>query len=168
MAEGVRVGVVGCGMGRNHAHAYRLETPRCNLVWVADVDEERARAIATEVGCRAIADWTAGLDEVDAISICTPNHLHAPQAIAAMRRGKHVLLEKPMATAEADCLEMIDVADAFDVRLMVNYSRRYRPALRWLQRAIAEVRYGRPFKISAWTQSFNESLPADSWRLQPQ
>ena len=84
----LRLGIVGSGgMGSSHAHGTNLAAPRCSLAWVADVDGDRARRLADEVGCRAITDSTAGLDDVDAVTICTPHHLHAPQTIAALRAG---------------------------------------------------------------------------------
>ena len=84
----LRLGIVGSGgMGSSHAHGTNLAAPRCSLAWVADVDGGRAGQLAGEVGCRAITDWTTGLDDVDAVTICTPHHLHAPQTIAALRAG---------------------------------------------------------------------------------
>ena len=62
---------------------------------------------------------------IDAVTICTPHHLHAPQTIAALRAGKHVMVEKPMAMNEAECREMIHVADECDRRLMVAYTMRF-------------------------------------------
>jgi predicted dehydrogenase len=67
-----------------------------------------------------------------------------------------VYVEKPMATAEADSLVMIQTAREQGVRLMVGYQMRYLPAVQWLQQAISEQRYGPPFQISAWTESFWE------------
>ena len=151
----LRLGIVGSGgMGSSHAHGTNLAAPRCSLAWVADVDGDRARQLAGEVGCRALTDWTAGLDDVDAVTICTPHHLHAPQTLAALRAGKHVMIEKPMAMNEAECREMIRVADEVDRRLMVAYTMRYRPAPARLKELLVEGSYGPPFKISAWTQGF--------------
>lgn len=153
MAETIRLGIVGSGgMGSSHAHGTNLAAPRCSLAWVADVDGDRAAQLAGEVGCRALTDWTAGLDDVDAVTICTPHHLHAPQTIAALQAGKHVMVEKPMAMTEAECREMIRVAGEHDRRLMVAYTMRYRPAPARLKELLAEGRYGSPFKLSAWTQ----------------
>ena len=76
----IRVGVLGCGMGRLHALGYQLLAPRCDLRWVADLNPELAGAVADEAGCRSLIDWREGLDDVDAVSICTPHHLHATHA----------------------------------------------------------------------------------------
>ena len=148
----LRLGIVGSGgMGSSHAHGTNLAAPRCSLAWVADVDGDRARQLAGEVGCHALTDWTAGLDDVDAVTICTPHHLHAPQTVAALRAGKHVMVEKPMAMNEAECREMIRVADEVDRRLMVAYTMRFRPAPARLKELLVEGSYGPPFKVSAWT-----------------
>lgn len=151
----MRLGIVGSGgMGRSHAYGASLAAPRCSLAWVADSDSDRAVRLGDEVGCGGITDWSLGLDDVDAVTICTPHHLHAPQAIAALQAGKHVLLEKPMAMSESEGLEMIRVADDVDRRLMIAYTMRYRPATTHLKALLDEERYGAPFKVSAWTQGF--------------
>jgi predicted dehydrogenase len=143
-------------MGHGHAMAYRLASDKCRLAWVADLDAERAQRTADAAGGEPISDWTARLDEVDAVSICTPHHLHKPMAIEAMRAGKHVLVEKPLANTEADCLEMQRVAREHDVRLMCALVVRYRPAPVWLKQALDEQRWGPIHQISAWTQAFLE------------
>ena len=138
-AASIRVGVVGCGMGHSHALGYALaaqEGANCQLVWVADLDPARAQRTAEVAGAAPASDWTARLDEVDAVSICTPHHLHQPMAIQAMHAGKHVLVEKPLANTEADCREMERVAREHDVRLMCALVMRYRPAPVWLKRAL--------------------------------
>ncbi|HET7559062.1 MAG TPA: gfo/Idh/MocA family oxidoreductase, partial [Limnochordia bacterium] len=61
----IRVGVVGGGMGRSHALAYHQARPKCDLVWVADLDRSLAEKVAGETGSKPITDWTAGLGEVD-------------------------------------------------------------------------------------------------------
>ena len=76
----LRLGIVGSGgMGSSHAHGTNLAAPRCSLAWVADVDGDRAGQLADEVGSRAITDWTAGLDDVDAVTICTPTTSTPPR-----------------------------------------------------------------------------------------
>src|SRR5262249_10115602 len=95
----VRIALIGCGgIAKGHVAAYDALRDVCELRWCVDVDEEKARAAARAAGCGWQTDYAAVLDDVDAVDICTPPHLHAPMAIAAASRGKHVLTEKVMAT----------------------------------------------------------------------
>src|SRR5438876_10143436 len=104
MAEGpIRLALVGCGgIARGHIQAYKALAGQCRLEYCVDVDEEKPRAFAAEGGCRWSTDYESILDQVDAVDIATPPHLHAPMAIAAAGRGKHVLTEKVMATRLED------------------------------------------------------------------
>src|SRR5919202_1359110 len=150
--EPVRVALIGCGgIARGHIAAYRAMGDQCRLAYCVDIDEEKARAFAAEAGCRWATDYLPVLDEVDAVDICTPPHLHAPMAIAAASRGKHVLTEKVMATRLEDADEMIRVAEANRVKLMVAYVTRFDPAWRALHEAIQEGVAGRPYLVTGRT-----------------
>lgn len=137
----IRTAVVGLKMGRAHAHAYK-EAERSDLRWVVDIDEERAATVASEVGCQYTTDYESILDDIDAISVCLPHHLHAPVSLKALEAGKHVLVEKPMANTEAECLAMIDAADRQGVKLMVAFPLRYREAYVALKEAVDSGEYG--------------------------
>ena len=119
----IRTAVVGLNMGLAHAHAYTM-SERSELTYVVDLDEEKAAKLASELGCKHATDWTEILDEVDAISLCTPHHLHGPQALQAIKAGKHVIIEKPLANSEEECLELIRAADEHDVKLRVGCDSR--------------------------------------------
>lgn len=95
----MRVAVVGCGLiGRRRAAIIRRSTED-DLVIVADTDAERAAAVARELECQDATAWqdVVGRDDVDAVVIATTHDWLAPIAVEAVRRGKHVLVEKPMA-----------------------------------------------------------------------
>src|SRR5262245_52901315 len=97
--NGVRFGIVGTGMiGKYHALAVR-ETPGAELVAVCRADPSRVEETAREYGvpCETTYEALLARRDVDAICIGTPSGLHAQQAIAAARAGKHVLVEKPIA-----------------------------------------------------------------------
>ncbi|NLN26946.1 MAG: Gfo/Idh/MocA family oxidoreductase, partial [Firmicutes bacterium] len=98
-------------MARVHAEALKA-AEQTELVAVADIKEDRARAFAEKYEADAYTDWTKMLerDDIDAIQICTPHHLHAEMTIAAANAGKHVLTEKPMAISVADADAMIEAA----------------------------------------------------------
>lgn len=103
MVEGkLGVGVVGLGLvAAEHIQAY-LANSRCKIVALCSRDRQRAQAQVAQLGltqCRAYDNLEALLeqDDVDIVSICTPNRLHVEQGIAAAQAGKHLVLEKPIA-----------------------------------------------------------------------
>ncbi|MFW5737857.1 MAG: Gfo/Idh/MocA family protein [Spirochaetota bacterium] len=128
----VRIAVVGVGWaGSRHAQAAQELKARVSITALVDDDDEHLRAVASDLG--SDAKLVSALDEVlddgeiDAVSICTPHALHAPQAIRALEAGKHVLVEKPMATSVAEADRMLAAADANDRRLYVAESAVYEP-----------------------------------------
>jgi predicted dehydrogenase len=96
--ERVRIAVIGCG-GQGNAHIRSLKTlDGTEVVYVCDVDQERLAAAAKEAGAgKPVADFRVILDDqsIDAITIATPDHWHAPIALMALDAGKHVYVEKP-------------------------------------------------------------------------
>jgi predicted dehydrogenase len=149
----VRVALIGCGgIARGHVEAYRRMRDRCELVSCVDVDAAKASRFAEEGGCSWATDYRPVLDEVDAVDLCTPPHLHAPMAIAAAARGKHVLTEKVMATTLADADEMIRVAEASRVKLMVAYVTRFDPVWIRLHEAIGAGLAGQPYLVTCRTE----------------
>lgn len=157
----IRTAVVGLNLGMGHVRAFKA-LEQADLRWGVDLDEEKAAKAAEEYGCNYTTDWTSILDDVDAVSICTPHHLHFPQTLQAIRAGKHVLLEKPFANTEAECLELIEAADAHNVKLMLAYVVRYMPHMRRLKEALDSGRYGVPFSAQCWVEAYLQPRP-DSW-----
>ena len=108
----VRLGLIGCGwIAAPHVRAIAELADRCSLVWAADPDAERADRVAARAGCRALADYHEGLAEVDAVIVATPHHLHAPIVMDAAQAGKHILVEKPLATTLDDADRMLQAVD---------------------------------------------------------
>jgi UDP-N-acetyl-2-amino-2-deoxyglucuronate dehydrogenase len=148
----VRVGILGCGgIARAHAAAYRQLAPRCRIVAVADVFPEQAERLAAELdGLGAGAAGTAEpvavcrdpetlleRPDVDLVSICTPPFEHARLTISALQAGKHVLVEKPMATSLAECDAMIAAAGRAGRILCVVHQNRFRAEYTRLQALVA-------------------------------
>lgn len=127
----LRVGVVGCGLiGRRRAEeAARHEATRC--IVVADPDVAAASALAADVGARIAADWrdVVADGDVDVVCAATPNGLLAEIAIAALRAGKHVLLEKPMGRNVHEARAIAAAAEAAGRRVKVGFNHRYHPAI---------------------------------------
>ncbi|WP_409345355.1 Gfo/Idh/MocA family protein [Paenibacillus sp. MBLB4367] len=157
----IRTAVVGLNLGKSHAHAYRM-AEHADLRYVVDLNEEAARKLAAELDCGYASDWLAILDEVDAISICTPHHLHAEQTLKAISAGKHVLLEKPLATSREDCHKVLEAAERQGVTLMMAYPLRYMPLFRRLKEVIKSEQFGKPFNASCWIESYLQPRPG-SW-----
>ncbi|HVO10341.1 MAG TPA: Gfo/Idh/MocA family oxidoreductase [Vicinamibacteria bacterium] len=151
--KGVRWGLIGCGDIAAKRVAAALGQARGSaLVAVARARPQLAAAFAERHGAkRWHADWRDLLrdDEVDAVYVATPVHLHAEQAVAAAQAGKHVLCEKPMATDVAGCERMIAAARACGVRLGVAYYRHHYPVVTRLRELIASGEIGEPVLAEA-------------------
>lgn len=133
----LRAAVVGAGFiaTRGHLPALQLH-PETETVALVDVNEERGRAVAAEFGIPAVyASFDAMLREArpDIAIIGTPNSFHAPQTIAALESGAHVLVEKPMALTAADAQRMADAARRHGRVLTVGVHNRYRPEVEYLK-----------------------------------
>jgi predicted dehydrogenase len=133
MNEGdkLRVGLLGVGAIAQVVHLPVLaQLANVELVAVCDVDEPRARAIAARFGIPQVFrddDRVFSSDDVDAIIICSPSHLHESQAIAGLQGGKHVLVEKPLALTPDAAQRVIEVAERTDRTLMIAMNNRWRP-----------------------------------------
>jgi predicted dehydrogenase len=128
-AEGnLRYGCIGAGIqGEKHAEIIAL-LPNTELVAVCDINEESARQAGLKFGAKhALTDYQdlLALDEIDAVSIALPDHLHRDAASKAFEAGKHVLLEKPLATTVEDAEAIIAAQKASGKRLMINWSNRW-------------------------------------------
>ncbi|MWC26964.1 Gfo/Idh/MocA family protein [Paenibacillus sp. MMS18-CY102] len=160
----IRVAVIGCGAIaiRRHIPEYMVN-PNVKLVAFVDPVLERAEEIAAKFNALAFSDYETMLKEVqvDAVSVCTPNILHAPVAIAAANAGAHVLVEKPMATNEADALAMIEAANANGVKLMVGQSQRLMPPHVKAKEILDSGRLG---KVISFRTSFGHPGP-ESWSV---
>jgi predicted dehydrogenase len=167
MQDGLKIGVIGVGgFGQAHLRAYRELGKQAQVVAVCDIDADLAQRVAQEVGAEAYTDPHALLAEasVDAVDICTPHDQHAALTIAAAEHGKHVLVEKAMATSLAECRAMVDTADRAGVTLMVAQNQRYVPSYRGVRRLIQSGVLGplRAARLDAM-QNLPQALPAGHW-----
>jgi predicted dehydrogenase len=128
--SGVRVGVVGVGhLGGHHARAWaRIEG--ASLVGAYDPSPEARQRAAGELGIETFDSLEALLDRVDLVSIAAPTIHHAELTIAALGRGAHVLVEKPMASRPAEGEAMLAAAESAGRALLVGHVERYNPAVR--------------------------------------
>lgn len=170
------IGLIGTGfMGKTHALAWRNvkavmgDLPTLRLEMLCDDPLPRAAAFADQFGfARATEDWQAVCRDpaVDIVSITTPNQLHHPMAMLALRHGKHVWCEKPMALTLAQAEEMAEAAKAAGTVTMVGYNYIKNPAFTHAQRLIADGAIGRPVQFRGWVDEDYQADPdlAWSWR----
>lgn len=123
----LRFGILGSGfMGRTHADAVKRLGAKARLVAIAG--GSRAPAVAADYGIASEPDAAALLrrKDIDAVVITTPHHVHVDEAVLAAEQGKHILVEKPMATTVADCDRMIAAAARHGRTLRMGYHQRFR------------------------------------------
>lgn len=119
--------IIGCGtISEMHANVIS-SLPGVELISVADIDNDRVEAAARRYGCKAYSSYRDVISDpdIDTIHICTPHYLHSTMAIDAMKAGKHVLTEKPMAISVRECEEMIRVSDETKMQLGVCFQNRF-------------------------------------------
>ena len=150
MADQVRVAVVGSGyFGRFHADHYS-RNPRAKLVAVVDTDVERGRAVASEFGGEAVADYRSIIGKVDAASVAVPTPLHYAIARDLIVAGVHVLVEKPLTDSEQTGRELTKLAEARKTVLQVGHIERFSSAYRTLSSIISKPLYFESNRIAPW------------------
>jgi predicted dehydrogenase len=149
----VRIALFGSGWIMDFHARGVLEHPRGELVAAANWRPESLAALAERHRIpRTTGDWRelAGDPSIDAVVIGTPNALHAPQAIACLKAGKHVLVEKPMASTLAEAEAMNAAAAASEAYLMVAHCWRFHPDVRALRGRIERGELGRVVKTRGY------------------
>jgi predicted dehydrogenase len=163
----MKIGILGAGfMGTTHARAY-ARIPGVSIAAVSSRHLDKAEKLAGEVGARATTDDRSIIEDasIAAISNTLPTPLHAEPTIAALRAGKHVLLEKPLALLAADADDMIAVAAATGRTLMVAHVLRFWGEYVSLVEFVHGGKLGRPISATAARLS---QLPAwGDWFLDP-
>ena len=147
----IRTAVIGVGaMGRNHVRLHH-NLPETELMAVADADVATGEAISRQHSVKVYTDYCAMLDAepVEAVSICVPTTLHLEVASEVIKRGIHVLVEKPIAATVEEGQALIDQAHAHDVVCMVGHVERFNPAVVELKRRLQQGELGRIFEIVA-------------------
>jgi predicted dehydrogenase len=168
IGEQLAVGVAGTGfIGGVHARSARLAGGR--LVGVAASSPERGVEAARELGAERSFETAEELvvaDGIDVVHICTPNNLHLPLAEAALRAGKHVVCEKPLATDVAGAQRLVDAAEAAGTRDAVPFVYRYYPTVR---EARDRVRSGLTGALrllhGTYLQDWLLEAEDDNWRI---
>ena len=161
------VGVTGVGWCASQHIAAFQKNPRTVVTWLhgRDVDRTRASLARNKVAVPDARITTSyeellAAPDVDIVSIATPNHLHADQAVAAAQAGKHILLEKPTGLDEAELVRIRDAVRRAGVRTIVSFELRYNPFLKfahWLRTSgwLGEIRFARTQYLSHVTDWYS-------------
>jgi UDP-N-acetylglucosamine 3-dehydrogenase len=163
--EKLRVAVIGCGSIAQHRHLPEYKSNKnVEIVAVCDINEERTQAVAEKYGVKAYTNYEELIssDSVDAVSVCTPNYLHAPISIAALKAGVHVLCEKPMATSKDEAEAMIAAAKESGKKLMIGHNQRFVPSH---QKARTLIQSGEIGKIYSFRTAFGHGGP-EGWSVE--
>jgi len=145
----IRAAVIGVGsMGKNHARIYN-DMEDVDLVAVSDVDGELANKVASRYKTKPYTEYGDMLveEQLDLVSIAVPTKLHHRVASDAMKRGLHVLLEKPIADTLPNAQEIVQRAQEHGLKLMVGHVERFNPAVTELKRRLDEDQLGKSFQI---------------------
>jgi predicted dehydrogenase len=167
----IKIGIIGTGgMARAHATSYN-KIKGCKLVAACDVSEQRVGAFAEEFKLKqTYTDAGKLLAEagVDAVSIVTPDAYHAPISLLALRKGKHVLCEKPLALNYADAHKMAVAAKKAGVINMVNFSYRNSSAIHQVHKLVQSGAIGTVRQVDAiYYQSWLSQGAWGDWRTNP-
>src|SRR2546429_9859202 len=141
-------GLIGCGdIARKRVAPALRDLEGCEFIAVSREREDLTEAFAKEFGAkRWYGTWQDLLkdEEIDAVYIATPVHLHAQQTIAAAEAGKHVLCEKPLAMNVRECDQIIDACQSHNVKLGVAYYRHFYPVVERIKAIIKHGEIGTP------------------------
>ncbi|GAB2523134.1 Gfo/Idh/MocA family protein [Paramicrobacterium agarici] len=164
MSAALRVGVVGGGfMAAVHSRAARAAG--AELVGIVASSPARSQQVAGELGiARGFDSLDDLLDSVDVVHVCTPNALHAPQALAVLEAGLPVVCEKPLATTVADADRLVQAASGLTATVPFVY--RFHPLVRHARARIASGEAGRVLTIrGSYLQDWMLESTDDNWRV---
>lgn len=160
----IGIGIIGCGKIAQLRHIPEYAAnEHAELKGFFDVNFSRAEELASRYGGKAYASYEALLadPEIDAVSVLTPNFTHAEISIAALKAGKHVLCEKPMAVTLEDCEAMAQAAKQTGKKLMIGQNQRLTPAHRKARELLQSGAIG---DVITFCTTFSHS-GADNWSI---
>lgn len=167
----VRIGVLGTGATSQLMHLPILTERRdVDVVAVADTDHPKAMAIAGRFGVPLVLEDEElfEMDGVDGIVICTPNHLHEVQAVAALEGGKDVLVERPLALSAAGVRRVMAAAEASGRTVVTGMNHRFRPDAAALRAFVAGGEFGEVHSVRGSWLNRKVPLARTTWRQRPE
>lgn len=162
----IKIGIIGCGKIAQVRHIPEYaDNPNVQLAAYYDLNQARAAELAGKYGGKAYSsvDELLAVKDIDAVSVCTANASHAAITIAALKAGKHVLCEKPMATTLQDCEAMVKAAKESGRYLMLGHNQRLAKAHVKAKELIAGGLIG---EIVSFRTTFGHGGP-ETWSVDP-
>ena len=164
----IKVGLVGGGgIVDAHIRGYRAYADAIEVIAVADVVEETARRRAAELGAAAYTDFRQMIieEQLDAVDICLPHHLHAEAIVAAARAGKHILCEKPLCLTVQQAKLVQEAVSAAGVTLMCAHNQLFLPAVSAAKQLLDQGVLGTVYEVRTTDSFFNNFNPQNmGWR----
>lgn len=168
----LNVAMIGLGWwGKKMVTVIQGRNPALRVVRAVEPQIEGARDFAMQHGIVLSADYAEALDDpmVDAVILVTPHSLHETQIEAAVKAGKHIFCEKPLALTRAGAEKAVELCKNAGLVLGMGHERRFEPPMAEMLVAAAQGRLGRLLQIEAnFSHDKFLSLDASNWRLQPQ
>ena len=162
--------VIGLHMGRQHARAY-AETAETQTVALCDTDAETLVRVGDELGVeRRVTDWREilDMDDVDVVSVATPDFGHAEQCIACMEAGKHVICEKPMVVSLEECRAVVEAQDRTGQTFMIGQVCRFAPGFALAKQIVDSGEIGDLFYVeSEYAHDYQNVGGVGGWRKGP-
>jgi UDP-N-acetylglucosamine 3-dehydrogenase len=157
------VAVIGTGFwGKNHARVYK-ELESTELVAICDKNAERAKTIANQFGVKAYTNSAMMMrnEEIEAVSVCTWSTSLAKEALRALKCGKHVLVEKPMATSTKQAEKLVVIAKQNGLHFTVGFLMRFIPGLCHIRKAVEKEKIGQLVcatakRVSQWPERIGD------------
>src|SRR5512136_1087229 len=157
------VAVIGTGFwGKNHARVYK-ELDSTELIAICDANAERAKTMAVQLGVKAYTNSTRMMknERIEAVSVCTWSTSLAKEALKALSAGKHVLVEKPMATNTKQAKRLLAKAEENKLHFTVGFLMRFIPGVQHIREAVANKEIGELVcatakRVSQWPERIGD------------
>jgi predicted dehydrogenase len=164
----IRFGIIGCGYIAERHLKHITDHADAQAIGVFDVLSEAAHKLAGDYRLRVHPDIDSLLNDsqIDIVSVCTPNGSHAELSIAALKAGKHVLVEKPMAICPNDARAMVETAQACGKQLYVVKQNRYNPPVQAVKQLIEQGKLGQIYAVNLncyWNRN-EEYYKQSNWK----
>ncbi|MBI4243738.1 MAG: Gfo/Idh/MocA family oxidoreductase [Planctomycetes bacterium] len=158
----LKVGILGCGkMGRVYARWFSAN-PHCKVVALYNRSREKAEELAKNFSSAKVFDtWEELIEESDIhiVGICTPSHEHLGQITMALKMGKHILCEKPLANDIHECRRILELCQSAKTKVMVGFQMRFHPAVETVDRLLTKI--GKIYHVDF---VFGLYRPGPNWR----
>lgn len=163
----IKLGIIGAGPNASGHARYYAQSPRTQVVAIADPAQDRAQALATEVGAKAVTDLSQFIADVDAVVVASPNFLHLEHAVAGAKAGKHLYCEKPMGLRVQDARAITEAVHAAKVVSQIGFSPRNAANLHRMSTMAQQGEFGQIISVCSRRLMYMDKSKAAGWRTDP-